>query len=636
MSAFFTYLFNNKHYREVQADYDEICTKYGEALNLWCRHNACLNDNSFSAKEFISSHISEIRSVASWIKDYEKLMGSHKEGLLYFCKEKGLNLTSHIDYEGYKTIASHIREITDYNKYITTYNQLLDSKKEAIERFWGGAKDSTDFEIIKDVVDNKSKVDRIAAILELAHEYESQYPLAWNLLFKGSKVSEIKLGELETIVNYDFDSKEYFLVFYYKNPELIKLISGPNLPSIDSFSKEDIESNEDISILLSASTQSIEEVSPHKGKVGLDNSDEHKRAILDSLYYGDKCRFKESVTIDRFYELRKKYDAKRIDFDKTVEKVKANRPIIRIFNQLKNGEEKVYIEDYLRSVTEKSELYKFIEDYKQQKPKREEAKRIQIEFERGFEAIYGHKNLDTCEFSEIQEILSNSHKIASRDKYKKISERHLKERQEKEQKIQESQEFTSRMSSWRRLIGDFKYTYLLKYYPTTCDFEASDEEWADRWTVWNFKNTPGKTEAYAHEEALDTVIPEIEERLVDTFGSSLLKKLTLVCIPASSAEKTKARYAEFSRRLCRITGMINAYEHMNVVAESTEKKRGGTGITTDKVSFDEDFFQNKYILLFDDVITKGESMLRFKKKMESLGAIVIGGMSIGKTRHHRD
>jgi predicted amidophosphoribosyltransferase len=41
------------------------------------------------------------------------------------------------------------------------------------------------------------------------------------------------------------------------------------------------------------------------------------------------------------------------------------------------------------------------------------------------------------------------------------------------------------------------------------------------------------------------------------------------------------------------------------------------------------------VLLFDDVITKGDSMLRFKRKMEELGAIVVGGFSIGKTTHMR-
>ena len=41
------------------------------------------------------------------------------------------------------------------------------------------------------------------------------------------------------------------------------------------------------------------------------------------------------------------------------------------------------------------------------------------------------------------------------------------------------------------------------------------------------------------------------------------------------------------------------------------------------------------LFFFDDIITKGNSMLRFKNKLESCGATVIAGVSIGKTHHER-
>ena len=218
---------------------------------------------------------------------------------------------------------------------------------------------------------------------------------------------------------------------------------------------------------------------------------------------------------------------------------------------------------------------------------------------------------------------------------KKRREKEERERRLQQQKELEKSEILSCVSSWHSLFGRFQYSYLLNYYPTTCDFDATEDEWEDRWTVWNFKNTPGKTSATDHETALQTVIPQIKAKLVSTFGTSILRKLTLVCIPASSVEKTKARYEVFSDRICRETGMTNAYRYLQVISSSEEKKFGGRGITANNVSFDADFFRGKYILLFDDVITKGESMLRFKRKMEDLGAIVVGGISIGKTKHNR-
>ena len=195
--------------------------------------------------------------------------------------------------------------------------------------------------------------------------------------------------------------------------------------------------------------------------------------------------------------------------------------------------------------------------------------------------------------------------------------------------------FPDKVSTWNVLCGGFHYSYLLNYYPTTCNFEATQTEWNDRWIVWNFKNTPGRTSVIDHAAALDNVIPRIKLKLINTFGSDSLHLLTLVCIPASSVTKTERRYKVVSSRLCSETGMINAYDKMQVISSSDEKKFGGSGISTENVSFDNSFFRGKNVLLFDDVITSGESMLLFKNKLESLGAKVIAGVSIGKTKHER-
>ena len=127
----------------------------------------------------------------------------------------------------------------------------------------------------------------------------------------------------------------------------------------------------------------------------------------------------------------------------------------------------------------------------------------------------------------------------------------------------------------------------------------------------------------------------IMDELLSTFSGYSLKYLTLVCIPASSQAKTKARYEEFSSIICEESGMINAYPHITVTEERLEKHLGGTNTDTDKLSFDEDFFKGKYVLLFDDIITSGDSMRTFQRKIEALGATVVGGLCLGKTKHER-
>lgn len=217
----------------------------------------------------------------------------------------------------------------------------------------------------------------------------------------------------------------------------------------------------------------------------------------------------------------------------------------------------------------------------------------------------------------------------------KENQRQAKLKEEREKELIAKNNLVEGASSWDVLVGGLHYSSLFYYYPTTCDFEPTEQEWANRWIVWDFKNTPGKTSESAHKIALDKVIPMLKEKLLTTFEEDSLKYLTLVCIPASSQAKTQARYEEFSNRICRELGITNAYPYITVVSEKEERRSGGTSIDPRKLSFDEDFFKGRYVLLFDDVITRGDSMRTFKHKMESIGAIVVGGLSLGKTKHER-
>ena len=237
------------------------------------------------------------------------------------------------------------------------------------------------------------------------------------------------------------------------------------------------------------------------------------------------------------------------------------------------------------------------------------------------------------DLAEVEELEAKKEKERQEQKAKEEAEK-KRIQQEKERKAAQKKELENCVSNWNCIGYNLHYNYLLRYYPTTCDFDATEDEWADRWLVWNFKNNPDKTSSIQHEQALENLLPRLTRMLNNTFGEKL-QLLTLVCIPGSSAEKTEARYKVFSNRLCSMTGMGNAYNHINVIRCGEEKKFGGQGIETSNLSFDTDFFTNKNVIIFDDIITKGESMLRFKRKLEALGATVIAGVSIGKTTHER-
>lgn len=197
----------------------------------------------------------------------------------------------------------------------------------------------------------------------------------------------------------------------------------------------------------------------------------------------------------------------------------------------------------------------------------------------------------------------------------------------------------SAVSSWDSLNNDFYFTYLFDYYPTSCEFEAKEEEWKHRRLIWNFKNDIEKDiEISKHKAAIDEVVPLIKQKLFETFGKDYLQYITLVCVPASTSSKNYSRYSVFSKRLCEETYMKNGYNYMYVMKDGMSKKHpdNKTGRSIQPViEYDKEYFSGKCVLLFDDVVTKGTTMLKYKEEFEKMGAIVIGGFCLGKTKHKR-
>lgn len=194
----------------------------------------------------------------------------------------------------------------------------------------------------------------------------------------------------------------------------------------------------------------------------------------------------------------------------------------------------------------------------------------------------------------------------------------------------------SSVSIWDSIENTtIRYRYLLNYYPITSSYVATEQEWNDRQLIWDFKNTHGKTSDSAHDSALKELVPRIAKELKQTFGSDL-PFLTLLCIPASSHMNNQRRFEEFSKRLCQETCMINGYDYVNVSGERVAK-HSGEGIDNKySISIDQTFFDGKNVILFDDIITRGDSIKKYKQIVELKGATVIAAFAIGKTKHESD
>lgn len=619
------YIFNHKQYKQVISLYEEVRDKYISAYKVWAEHYNLPDGENYQKKKTVADNIFEIKRVDAWIRTYADIVRYKKDALLWLYDKTGKQYNNDLKYNDYKFIIDNEAELNLLHSYICIYNHLIHTQKEAVDRFLSSSSNTHSYNKILKVALNKERIIQITSILSNAHSCE-KYSYAWKLFSKERSFNKIPISELETVSDEKFSIKDTFLKIYENKSSLIKLILGKDMLPVDSFEKETIEQEEEIIPLLFSELNPTEQFNAN---IHLDNANELKRAILNSECYGNEFDFTESYDINKFYKLRSSFDSIGVSFDHAAKKIRENESVVKSFNQEKRGKYVVFIENYLSIVTKGSELFIAVEQYNEEKEQRDKAKSIKRGNKMGFNAMYNCIDLDTCPISVIIEIINNKSKISEKN-YELEEKERIKAEEEK--KRHEISILHSCVEKWSTLYCGLKYSYLVNYFPTTCNFEVSDSEWNDRWLIWNFKNTPGKTTPQHHLEALKNIIPRLVYQLEKTFGIHL-HKLTLVCIPASSQEKTIARYKEFSKILCNETGMKNAYEHMNLISSSSEKKFGGSGIDTNNVSFETGYFRGKYILLFDDVITKGESMLKFKIKMEELGATVVGGFSIGKTKH---
>ena len=98
---------------------------------------------------------------------------------------------------------------------------------------------------------------------------------------------------------------------------------------------------------------------------------------------------------------------------------------------------------------------------------------------------------------------------------------------------------------WSKLMFNF-----FNYLPTKYK-QASQQDWAVRKLVWDFKN--GKRSM--------TVAKLVAEKMVQLFGNEA-KNLVFACIPQSSEQRNMVRYKIFSEEVCRPVGAVNAFAHI--------------------------------------------------------------------------
>ena len=218
-----------------------------------------------------------------------------------------------------------------------------------------------------------------------------------------------------------------------------------------------------------------------------------------------------------------------------------------------------------------------------------------------------------------------------REEERKRREEELARQRKEEEKRNLPKTLPACVSSWTvHSNSTLKHRYFYDYYTYAVYKDNATSSMWDTWrTVWNFKNDPSKGVAtFEHQNALRTVTYLVENELRSTFGSKT-EYLTLVCLTASTQLKTELRFKDFSETVCKNLNMSNAFSHIRVIEDGSAKHDGGNGSRT--VAHDSSFFRGKYVVLFDDVRTTGNSLEQERRLLEGMGANVICAITIAQT-----
>ena len=118
-----------------------------------------------------------------------------------------------------------------------------------------------------------------------------------------------------------------------------------------------------------------------------------------------------------------------------------------------------------------------------------------------------------------------------------------------------------------------------------------------------------------------------------------LTDTVIVCIPASTKYAHVRRWKRFSQLLCKQTGAIDGFSHIEVVgnrkrAHITGEYELATNIKH-LVNIDADYFRGKNVLVIDDIYTTGRSSDAFISAIEATGAHVRMAMFLAKTKGYK-
>ena len=186
-------------------------------------------------------------------------------------------------------------------------------------------------------------------------------------------------------------------------------------------------------------------------------------------------------------------------------------------------------------------------------------------------------------------------------------------------------------SDYEYTIANIIYTFF-DYYPS--DFVLTYSQHM----IWNDYKLV-RENIYKFRDGIDQAWPKaiiqhiIHKKLISLIDAKTIELNTdnwaLVCPPASTKEANEIRFKDICQNLCHFFAKLqNGFDHIEIINEKEPKyiedklndKEHTTWDIDQDLKFDEEFFKGKDIILFDDIVTTGETMTQFIYKLKQLGA----------------
>lgn len=101
------------------------------------------------------------------------------------------------------------------------------------------------------------------------------------------------------------------------------------------------------------------------------------------------------------------------------------------------------------------------------------------------------------------------------------------------------------------------------------------------------------------------------------------------CIPASNPERNEVRNRHFSELVCKLSGAIDGFSHVNVIGERIavygtkvrKEERAKRIKEQNNIEINADFFKDKEVCIWDDIVTTGASFNVYISQLEQAGVM---------------